>query len=73
MYTNPSIGEIYIDFERRTSTAYYKVVNKQGQIVYQNNNPIVRNTVTLNALPAGIYTVEVGNKDIVKTKKFLRL
>lgn len=73
MYTNPGVGEVYIDFESGTSSAYYKIVNTEGHIVYQNNNPIIRNTVTLNMFPTGIYTIEVGNKDIVKTKKFLRL
>lgn len=73
MFANPKKGEVYIDFEAQTSKTRYRVINKEGKIVCQNNNPTVRNTITLQTLPSDIYTVEVRNKNITTTKKFLRL
>ncbi len=73
IYTNPKMGEIYIDFETQSSKAYYRVLNKKGKIVCQNNNPIVRNTVALRTLPIGLYTLEVNSENMIISKKFLRL
>ncbi|GAA4274415.1 T9SS type A sorting domain-containing protein [Aquimarina gracilis] len=73
MYTNPKMGEVYIDFETQAPKVLYRVLNKQGNVVCQNNNPVEKNTIKLQTLPLGIYTVQVISDKMVISKKFLRL
>ncbi|WP_369426180.1 T9SS type A sorting domain-containing protein [Aquimarina aggregata] len=67
------MGEVYIDFKNQISKASYKIFDKKGKVVKESKKLIQRNTISLKALPTGIYTVRVKNKNKVMTKKLLRL
>jgi large repetitive protein len=60
-----------------TATSYLKVINNLGQIIYSQNNKVVKgdNLVTINSLgnlPKGIYTLQVVIDDQLLTTKILK-
>ncbi len=73
IYPNPLKGEVYIDLCNLSSMMSYEILNRQGQIIQENKNLIIRNTISLKTLPSGLYTVKVKSKNTVMIKKFLKL
>ncbi|MEW7291194.1 T9SS type A sorting domain-containing protein [Aquimarina sp. 2304DJ70-9] len=73
IYQNPTEGEVYVDFNDCVSKSSFKVLNTQGRTVIENSNPVIRNTISLKKLPAGIYTMKVKSENKVIIKNFLKL
>ncbi len=73
VYANPKLGEVYIDLVDKSTHTSYEVLNAQKQVISANNDLIIRNTISLKALPVGMYTVKIKNRHEVMIKKFLKL
>ncbi len=73
IYQNPIKGEVYVDFNDHISKSSYKVLNPQGQIVVENNNLVIRNTISFKKLPLGMYTLKVKSENKEEIKNFLKL
>ncbi len=66
-------GVIYIDVAHRFSKVSYEILNTQDQVIDGSNKLVKRNTISLKALPNGLYTVKVKSQNKVMIKKFLKL
>ncbi|GAA4276500.1 T9SS type A sorting domain-containing protein [Aquimarina mytili] len=73
IYQNPREGEVYIDFNDHIATSSYEVLNTEGLILAEKNNPGIRNTISLKNYKKGVYTVKVKSKNKILVKNFLKL
>jgi len=75
VYPNPASHEINVihDFSGNTEIIIYNI---SGQPVFKSQNSesqgLNKNTLNINALPAGMYSLLVRSGDDVKTVKFLK-
>ena len=73
LYPNPFTSELNIDFENYYSeNCQVKIVNANGQLVFEENNFSSKSINTSNLLP-GFYFVIISNSDQITIKKALKL
>ncbi len=72
VYANPIIGKIYIDLEDVTSEVSCKIYDINGRIVREDNDLMVRNTISFHSFPSGTYLIKVKDDYKVIVKRILK-
>ncbi|MBQ4822830.1 T9SS type A sorting domain-containing protein [Aquimarina sp. MMG016] len=72
IFSNPLLGKVYIDFNYYMPKAYYEVFNKNGDLIKKGKNLSIRNTISLDSFPTGMYTIKVQGETKSVAKSFLR-
>ncbi|WP_108803529.1 T9SS type A sorting domain-containing protein [Aquimarina sp. Aq107] len=72
VYLIQSSNAIYIDLDEEDANVSYVLYNKEGQIIKSKNNLSIRNKLSLNPFPSGMYKVEVTDNVNKISKEILK-
>ncbi|MBW1298827.1 T9SS type A sorting domain-containing protein [Aquimarina litoralis] len=63
---------IYVDVLTTNADVFYKILNRNGQLLQENYHLSKRNKISLDPFPSDLYIIEVSDGIHTITKKILR-
>lgn len=61
VYPNPVNATLNIELENLSGITGIELVNSMGQVIYQNKTALLKNTISMSRMAAGVYYIKVSS------------